>query len=164
MTPALWRIATPGDAGAIHPIRTADRYAKRSERQLSALNVEMCMAQHLSLSALSCRSSPGPDAAVRPVIADIRAACSILSAETSVSGRSRPSGILDHRPLSTKLHWWCKAPRASQNFAAVLMDRPPYWLLLVADQISASVVPIFIQPSVSSVLPACLYSAPRGAV
>jgi hypothetical protein len=34
---------------------------------------------------------------VRPVIADIRAACSILSAETSVSGLSRPSLHLRQR-------------------------------------------------------------------
>jgi hypothetical protein len=30
--------------------------AERSEGPLPALNVEMCMAQHLSLSALSCLS------------------------------------------------------------------------------------------------------------
>jgi hypothetical protein len=34
MTPALWRIATPGDAGAIHPIRTADHFAERSESRV----------------------------------------------------------------------------------------------------------------------------------
>jgi hypothetical protein len=33
--------------------RIADLYAKRSEGPVSALNVEMCMAQHLSLSAYS---------------------------------------------------------------------------------------------------------------
>jgi hypothetical protein len=33
-------------------VRTADLYAKRSESPQSALHVEMCMAQHLSLSAL----------------------------------------------------------------------------------------------------------------
>ena len=34
-------------------LRIADIGADRSERQLSALHVEMCMAQHLSLSGLS---------------------------------------------------------------------------------------------------------------
>jgi hypothetical protein len=33
-------------------VRTADLYAKRSESPQSALHVEMCMAQHLSLPAL----------------------------------------------------------------------------------------------------------------
>jgi len=36
MTPALWRIATPIDAGAIHPIRTADIGTDCSEPLLSA--------------------------------------------------------------------------------------------------------------------------------
>jgi integrase len=35
--------------------RTADLYAKRSEGPVSALSVEMCMAQHLSLSAHKSR-------------------------------------------------------------------------------------------------------------
>jgi hypothetical protein len=34
-------------------LRIADIGADRSERQLSALHVEMCMAQHLSLSGLT---------------------------------------------------------------------------------------------------------------
>jgi hypothetical protein len=51
----------------------------RSESPQSALNVEMCMAQHLSLSALSCRSRPPQDAAVRPVEPDFRAFCSIFA-------------------------------------------------------------------------------------
>jgi hypothetical protein len=46
------------------------------------------LAQHLSLSAHCCRSSPTQDAAVRPFIAYIRASCSIMSAGTSVCEQS----------------------------------------------------------------------------
>ncbi|MFT7147509.1 MAG: hypothetical protein ACJASZ_002393 [Yoonia sp.] len=43
--------------------------AKRSEGPVSALNVGMCMAQHLSLTAQSGHWPPPQNAAVRPVIA-----------------------------------------------------------------------------------------------
>ena len=55
--------------------------------RLTALHVDVCMAQHLSLSAHSCRSRPPQVAAVQPVIADIRASYSIMSAGTSVCGQ-----------------------------------------------------------------------------
>jgi hypothetical protein len=51
----------------------------RSEGPQSALNVEMCMAQHLLLSAHSCLSRRPLDAAVRPVEPDFRALCSIFA-------------------------------------------------------------------------------------
>ena len=35
-------------------VRTADLYAKRSEGPVSALHVEMCMVQHLSLRGVFC--------------------------------------------------------------------------------------------------------------
>tara|TARA_R110000787_G_scaffold243552_2_gene349561 strand:- start:2 stop:136 length:135 start_codon:yes stop_codon:yes gene_type:complete len=38
MTTALWRIATPNDAGAIHTIREADLYAVCSEWRLTAIH------------------------------------------------------------------------------------------------------------------------------
>jgi hypothetical protein len=57
--------------------RTADLYAKRIECRLSALYVGMCVAQHLSLPAHCCLSSPGPDAAGRPVEGDICCNCEI---------------------------------------------------------------------------------------
>jgi hypothetical protein len=44
--PAAWPNVNVGK------VRTADRYAKRSESPQSALGTEMCMAQHLLLSAL----------------------------------------------------------------------------------------------------------------
>jgi hypothetical protein len=47
--------------------------------RLTALNVEICMAQHLSLSALSCLWRPPQDAAARPVEPDFRAFCSIFA-------------------------------------------------------------------------------------
>ena len=37
-------------------VRTADLYAKRSEGPVSALHVEMCMVQHLSLRGVFLRS------------------------------------------------------------------------------------------------------------
>jgi hypothetical protein len=59
-----------------------------SESPLSALNIEICMAQHLSLSAL-CRHWPPPqNAAARPVIAAIRAERGILWAQKSACGQT----------------------------------------------------------------------------
>jgi hypothetical protein len=66
-------------AAKVRSVRTADLYAMRSERPVSALNVEMCIVQHLSLSALSCRWRPPQDAAARPVEPDFRAFCSIFA-------------------------------------------------------------------------------------
>ena len=43
MTPAIWRIATPGDAGAIHPIRTADETdLPNSPSFVQVLAMEQC--------------------------------------------------------------------------------------------------------------------------
>jgi hypothetical protein len=61
----------------------------RSEGPQSALHVEMCMAQHLSLPAQTGHSPPLQDAAAQPVIADIRASRSICSAKRSVCGLRR---------------------------------------------------------------------------
>jgi hypothetical protein len=40
-------------AAKVNFVRTAERYAKCSESPQSDLHVEMCMAQHLLLSALA---------------------------------------------------------------------------------------------------------------
>jgi hypothetical protein len=47
--------------------------------RLTALHVDVCMAQHLSLAALSGPPSYDRNAAVRPVEPDFRAFCSIFA-------------------------------------------------------------------------------------
>jgi hypothetical protein len=61
-----------------HFVRIADLDGDRSEGPQAALHVEMCIAQHLSLSAQSGLSPLLPDAAVRPGAIAIRAGRSIL--------------------------------------------------------------------------------------
>jgi len=53
MTTALWRIATPMGAGAIHPICIAAIAARRGERRQRALLRHLICAQHPTRSAES---------------------------------------------------------------------------------------------------------------
>jgi hypothetical protein len=74
----------------IFPIRLTDFGSECSARQVSALHVEMCMAQHLSLSALCSHWPPPQNAAVRPAEAATCASRSILWAETWVCAAKAP--------------------------------------------------------------------------
>jgi hypothetical protein len=66
------------------------RFPRRSQ-PVAALHVEICMAQHLSLTAQSCLSTTVSTLRRSFRIAAIRALRSILEGQTSVSGQNHHS-------------------------------------------------------------------------